>query len=340
MTALRNASTRGTIYCALSSVAYTLYNVCLRDVSEKHDPAWINSMQASVGTTVLGAYLLYQAARGRRPLPPWRELLALLVVGLITQVGGVLFVWALPIVGVAVTATLQTGVMLAASAILGLIVLGERVTGQQAIAIALITVAVVFFSSGAESVGDAAALQAVPDGVVVVAGDGAAAPVQPPAVTPLLLMLGIGASILAGLAFAVLTVGVRKTVTSQTSPEAVVFLINMMGVVVFGPWCVYRFGLATLLETPPQHLGLMLGAGAMNVIGFLLVTLSLKLITVVRVNVISNALTAALTVAAGIAVFREPWNRNVVLGIALSLVGVLLISLVAPPEEQTSAAPS
>ena len=140
-------------------------------------------------------------------------------------------------------------------------------------------------------------------------------------------LLGIGAGVLAGLAFAVLTVGIRKTVTSETSAEAVVFLINAMGVVTLGPWCVWHVGLTPLVQTPLPDLGVMLAAGAMNLIGFLLVTKSLQLIAVVRVNVINNGLTMALTVVAGMVLFAESWNRNILLGILLSAVGTLLISL-------------
>jgi hypothetical protein len=43
-------------------------------------------------------------------------------------------------------------------------------------------------------------------------------------------LLGIGAGVLAGVAFAALVVGVRRAVTSATSAEAVVFLISVMGV--------------------------------------------------------------------------------------------------------------
>ena len=80
--------------------------------------------------------------------------------------------------------------------------------------------------------------------------------------------------------------------------------------IVFGPWCVYRLGIEKLLATSAQHLGLMLGAGVFNLAGFLLITMSLQLITVVRVNVISNAFTTALTVAAGIVLFQETCNRQ------------------------------
>ena len=138
----------------LSAIGYTAYNVCLRDASRGYDPSWINCVQSSVTVGVFGVYLAWQAARGRRVLPPRNELLALLIISLITQFGNILFVWAMSVVGVAVTSTLQTGVMLGASAILGLMVLGERVSGRQVAAIVLITVSMVFFSIGAQTSGE------------------------------------------------------------------------------------------------------------------------------------------------------------------------------------------
>ena len=330
MTDARNYSRLGTLYCMLSAVAYTAYNVCLRDVSDKQDSAWINCVQASVGTAVFGAYLAWQTVRGRRALPPWKELLALAALGLITQLGGVLTVWAMAIVGVGITGTLQMGVMLAASAVLGLIMLGERVSWRQVVAIAMITVSVVFFSRGAQSASEAVPSQPVPDGTALASSSDTTTSQSLHAqdtVAPVRVLLGIAAGVLGGIAFAVLTVGIRKTVTTTTSPEAIVFLINVMGVVALGPYCVYRLGLETLVETPSGHLGVMLAAGAMNLIGFLLVTKSLQLTTVVRVNVITNGLTMALTVLAGIVLFAESWNRDIVLGIFVSAAGTLLISL-------------
>jgi drug/metabolite transporter (DMT)-like permease len=311
MTTVRNVSTLGTLYCLLSALGYTAFNVCLRFVSDKEDSAWINCVQASVGAAVFGAYLAVQAARGCRVLPPWKELLALLALGLVTQAGGVLTIWAMSVVGVGITGTLQMGVMLAASAILGRLVLGERVSWPQIAAIAMITLSVVFLSTGAQSATDTA----------------------PDTVAPLRVLLGIAAGVLGGLAFAVLTVGIRKTVTTTTSPEAVVFLINLMGVVAFGPWCAYQLGLDAMIHTPLRDLGVMLAAGAMNLVGFLMVTKSLQMIAVVRVNVINNGVVSVLTVLAGILLFAEPWNRDITLGIVLSIAGTLLISLVAPAED-------
>jgi drug/metabolite transporter, DME family len=308
MNTSRDLTRLGTFYCAFSAVTYTAYNVCLNDVSQLYDSAWINCVQAAVSAALVGIYLLWQAAHGRPALPPWKELVALLVIGLITQLGGVLLVWAMSVVGVAITTTLQTGGLLAASAILGLIVLGERVSWLQVMAILLITVSVVCISMGAGSTGEATASQ----------------------LPPAKILLGIAAGLLAGLAFAVLTVGVRKAVTGNTSSLAVVFLINLMGVVALGPWSVYHLGIKTLVQTSPRDFAVMLGAGALNLVAFLLVTLSLKMISVVRFNVLNNGLTTALTAAVGIVLLAEPCNAVVLLGILLSIAGIVMISLVPP----------
>jgi drug/metabolite transporter (DMT)-like permease len=317
----------GLMCCTLSAVAYTAYNVCLRDVSDQCDPAWVNCVQASVGMAVFGVYLVWQAGCGRRALPPWRDFLALVIIGVITQIGGVLLVWSMAVVGVAVSATLQMGVMLAASAMLGRVVLGERISWRQAGAIVLITVSVVLFSRGAQSASEATTVASAEDGVTAVASQKADAPGTTDDGGPLRIVLGIVAGALAGVAFAILTVGIRKTVSGETTPEAVVFLINAMGVIVFGPWCVYRLGVDALVHTRSHDLGVMLSAGVMNLIGFLLITKSLQLLAVVRVNIVNNAVTMALTVIAGIVWFKEPWNADLGLGILLAAIGTVLISM-------------
>jgi drug/metabolite transporter (DMT)-like permease len=330
----QNRSTLGTLYCILSAVAYAVYAVCLRKTSGDYDPAWINCVQASVGTAIFGANLLCQSARGRRVLPPWKEAAALSVIGLITQMGGVLWIWSMSVIGVAVSGTLQMGLLLAGSAVLGLLLLGERVSWPQAAAVSLITASVSFFSIGAPSSNDGEAEPPSTDATTLQTGSDS--DVVPPKqatasedIAAFTYLKGLGAAALGGLAFAVLTIGVRKTVTGDTSPEAVVFLINAMGVVFMGPWCLHQLGMAYLVQTPLKDLGVMLAAGMMNTIGFLLVTLSLQRITVVRVNVLNNGLTMVLTAMAGFWLFCEPFSFYLGLGILLSAAGILLISIVS-----------
>jgi drug/metabolite transporter, DME family len=317
---LRDPVTRGSFYCVFSALAYTAYSVCLRDVADRYDPAWINCVQASVGTAIFAGYLLWQAIRCRPTLPSRSESLMLLALGGITQLGGVLLVWAIGIVGVGVSMTLQMGLMLAGSAVLGRIALGERIAGRQIAAIALITAAITLMSIGAQATGDSAAVGSIVTRESLFGNT-------------LRVPLGVTAAIVSGIAFALLTVGIRKTVTGATSPEAVVFLINAAGVIALGPWCLHRLGTTELLKTDPRCLAVMLVAGFFNVLGFLLLTKSLQIVAVVRANVINNALTMVLTVVAGLVLFAEPINACLLAGIAFSILGVILISLVQPQEE-------
>jgi drug/metabolite transporter (DMT)-like permease len=308
MTTSRDLSRLGTLLCVFSALAYTAYNLCLCDVSKHYDPSWINCAAASVSAGLVGIYLAWKAVRGGQALPARKELLGLLVIGLVTQIGGVLLVWSMSVVGVAISITLQTGCTLAASALLGRLVLGERVSWLQITAIGLITAAVCFFSFGAESTDTATAGHSL-------SARG---------------LLGIVAGCLSGLAFAVLTVGVRKTVTGDTSPLAVVFLVNVMGVVALGPWSAYQVGFHSLMQTTPRDLGVMLAAGALNLVAFFLVTKSLQMIKVVRFNVLNNGLSTALTAVLGILLLGEHWNYTVALGMLLAIIGILMISLESP----------
>jgi drug/metabolite transporter (DMT)-like permease len=282
-----------------------------------------------------------------------------MVLGVITQLGGSSYQWSLSVVGLAIGNPLQMGVMLAAAALLGWFVLGERVSWRGLTAIVLITASVLLLSLGAEAAHEALRaaqpaealpvsparesaagvqstggedtpkLELQPDGSVPAAGVGA-----------VLVLLGVGAACFSGVAFAILTVGMRKTATENTAPEAIVFFINVMGIAFLGPWALARLGLDGVLATDPRDLAVMLATGACNLLAFLLVAKALQLTTVVRVNVINNALTTALTVAAGIAIFAEPSNRELVLGILLTLVGVVLISYTEAEEAGQTAAAS
>lgn len=323
MNTSRDLTKLGTLLCAFSAVAYTGYNLCFDYVSKRCDPSWINCVQALVSVVVVGAYLLWLAAHGRPSLPSPKELLALVIIGLITAIGGVLFVWSMSVVGAAVAVTLQTGIMLAAGAGLGLLLLKERVSGLQVMAIAIITIAAVVITLGAEDTSVVTtATTAIQDRTTTLG-----------LLPSVRVLLGIVAAGSAGIAFAMLTVGVRKSVTGDTLPEAVVFLISVTGLVSLGAWSICSLGVDELMQTSPGDLAVMLAAGALNLVAFFLVTKSLQMITVVRLNVLNNGLSTALTAVAGTLFFNGPWNGLLALGMFLAIIGILLISMEAPVEE-------
>ena len=336
-----NPSTLGTIYCILSAVFYTLMEICRRELSENCDPVWVNCVQASVSTVVFGIYLTFQSARGRSAWPPLGVAIGLMMLGAITQLGGTSYQWSLGQIGLSIGNPLQMGVMLAVAAILGLLILGERVSWRGITAIVLITLSVIFLGSGAESANKVEqADDAITSQMIATDADGNTFDEYkntPEPSGPFWIMLGVAAACFAGVAFAILTVGMRKTATQNTSPEAIVFFINCMGILFLGPWAAWRLGLDGMLATTPPDLAVMLATGVCNMLAFLLIAKALQLATVVRVNVINNAMTTALTVIAGIAIFAEPCGRELIVGIVLTLVGIVLISCSDRSEDEPEA---
>ena len=105
-------------------------------LSTTADPVWVNCVQASVSTVVFGVYLSSASSRSIG-LASRRVALGLMALGIITQLGGSSYQWSLGVIGLAIGNPLQMGVMLAAAALLGWIVLGERVVWRAITAIAL-----------------------------------------------------------------------------------------------------------------------------------------------------------------------------------------------------------
>ncbi|MBN2294108.1 MAG: DMT family transporter [Pirellulales bacterium] len=329
----------GTLYCILSAIFYTLMEICRRELSANCDPVWVNCVQASVSTVVFGIYLTLRSAHGRSAWPSLGIAVGLMTLGAITQLGATSYQWSLGIIGLSIGNPLQMGIMLASAAIMGRILLGERVSWQATAAIVLITVSIVFLGSGAESTGEAvqAADANANSSVTTAVDDNTSDPINdsPSSSGPFLIVIGIAAACFAGMAFALLTVGMRKTVTDDTSPEAIVFFINCMGILFLGPWAMWNIGINGMLATSPRDLAVMLAAGACNLLAFLLIAKALQLTTVVRVNVINNAMATALTVLAGIAIFAEPCSRELIIGITLILTGIVLISYQGPSDGET-----
>ena len=307
----------GTACCLVSSLAYTAVNVCMRQLTSlRCDPSWAVFNRELVTSAVAALWLACHAVRSRPVLPFGRTLAGLLVVGLIVEAGAnVGAQWALGIVGLAVAIPAQFGLMITAGAVLGRVGLGEQVSLRSAAAIALLLVALVLLGLGAEAVGRS------------IAGAGATAP------GPLMLLLAVGAAGLAGIVYALLSTVIRHSVTRTTTPSVVAFLVPLMAVVSLGPISVYRFGFAPLLSTPREQLFLMAAAGVFNLVGFLGLIHGLQRTTVVHANVV-NASQVAMAAVAGMALFHESPNLWILLGVGLTIVGIVWIDRPAEAVEE------
>jgi DME family drug/metabolite transporter len=306
----------GAACCVVSALGYAAAQICLRYLSGLGaDPMWVICNKELVTVVAVGPWLLYRAWRGLSVLPPGRLLGLLIVVGLANQIGANLGVqWALGVVGLAVATPAIYGVMLTASALLGLAWLGERVSRRSVLAIGLLLAALVLLGAAtyathrADAPSSAQKLHA-PD-------------LQP--IGPLLLALGIGAPCLAGAIYALLTTTIRHSVTSAVPIGTIVFITTLMGVLSLGPWSAWRLGTSELLGTPREQIVLMAAAGTLNLIAFLAITKGLQLTTVLHANVL-NASQVAMAAVAGTLIFAEPRTPWLLAGVGLTILGVILI---------------
>jgi len=322
----------GTAYCVVSALCYTAANLCLRKLAVDADKAWTICVKEVVTVAVIGPWLLLQAFRGGRVVPPGRTLLLLALTGLAVQFAGNLpMQWAFGAVGIAVTLPVVFGVMLMSCAVMGMAFLGERVSARSAVAMGILIGSIVLLSVGKVAVAEPDSHEARGAGAIASAADheqGSTANTASTAESPripaaLRGLLGLGAGCLTGLMFAALSTVIRFSAAGQVRVTTIVFIITGMGVLGLGSLSVWRLGTQALLQTDPGHFAWMLAAGSFNLIAFLAITKGLQLTTVVHANVL-NASQVAMGALAGVMVFRESLSVWLMLGICLTTVGILL----------------
>ncbi|MBI2823059.1 MAG: DMT family transporter [Planctomycetia bacterium] len=305
----------GTAFSALSSIAYSCSNVCLRWLAHL-DPFLVSCVKAVptmlVATTLLGAGVV----SGRIRWPRMRVFAALAGVGVFAQLGGNgAFQWSLGQVGLAITVPLCSGTMIIAATVLGRVWLGEGVTPRSAAALALLIAAITVLSIGAERSPKLAELTT------------ATAPVG----------LAIAAVCLAGVAYAVLNVLIRRLVTGSTQMPVVLATVSSVGVISLGLTGIARTGWTAIDQTALSDLGVMFVAGTFNAVGFFTLTKALQLVSIVQVNAV-GASQSALAALAGVALFGENLTASLGLGVFLTMIGLALVDrgrrLHPPPEDE------
>lgn len=329
----RSSAALGLSLCALSALFYTAANICMRQLSALGtDPTWAACNKETVTVLLLGPWLLYEALRGRKVVPPRRELVIIVLVGLTLQiVGNQSVYWALGVVGLSVTIPVIFAAVLTAGSLLGWVVLGERVPRRSWLAIGVVMVAIVTLSLGAEQVGGKSqpAEQSVKGSgpsfrPALEPERGDSWPKNGPDPDVWLIALAVLGAAAGGTTYAMLTVTIRTVVTGTTRCTSLMFLITLMGTLSLGPLSLYRLGWNGLLATTTEEIVLMLAAGLMNFAGFIAITRGLQLTSVLNAAVL-NASQIAMAAVAGLFLFHEPFTTLLVLGVALTIGGILLV---------------
>ena len=302
----------GTGCCTVAALGYTAANICLRILTVRQDPAWILCVKESVAVVLVGPWLLVQAARRQRVLPGKGTLAALAAVGLATHLGGSLpWIWAMGVVGLAITVPASLGVNLVVAALFGWLLLRERVSVQSGLAIAVVIVSVLLLSAGAGEVNDSILATAS-----VATG-------------PFWIGLAVALSCASGIVWAALNVAIRRSVTRGVSIWLIAFIVPAMGASSLAVVSLLRHGLWGLLATPGEDFALMLVCGLFNLVAYLAIIKGLQMTSIVHANVVS-ASQAAMAALAGLWFFQETSSPSLVAGLCLTVAGMALIDRPVP----------
>jgi drug/metabolite transporter (DMT)-like permease len=342
----------GVFFCLLAAIFYTGSNVSLRYLAGAQvSPVAVIFVKELVAVLALGPVLIYQFLVGRKVFVSLRVVVVLVLIGLAVQLLANLGQqWALGIIGLAVTSPAIFAAMLGSSALLGFVLLGERVSWQGLLAVLLVILAIVSLSHsvhGTKKVAgssespfhsekaphEAATSSSKTSGSLPqeqhAAGGLLQSPLRshPPGITLLAIAVCCGA----GVIYSLLGIAIRWARLQGATVESTVFLITLMGVVGLGPLLVAQVPWeATALDNPHMLFWMVL-SGIGNLLGFAAITKGYQMTRVLYANM-SNATQVAFGAVAGVVLFGEVINVWLLLGVTLTLAGVLLMGYTAARE--------
>jgi drug/metabolite transporter (DMT)-like permease len=316
--------------CLVAVLGYSAANICMTKLSKEHCvPTWAICNKELITVLVVGPWLAWQILRGKSRFPTGRPLFILIAAGLATElIGNIGTQWGYGVVGLAVMIPANTGFVLVATAVLGAVLLGERVSVRNAAVLALLIVALIIMGYGLS--------QASPDQANAphAAADTVTAK---PALAPWRIAAAIGVAGLCGTVYALLAIALRYTAGRKTTLSAAVVIITGTGVLTLAPVSLWQAGAHALMVTPREHYALMYVAGVCNLAAFMALVRGVQLTTALHINMLNNAGQVSLAAVAGMLWFHEARNLWLVSGVALMIAGICAIG--PPVEEEAIEAP-
>lgn len=297
-------ATVGLIFGIIATAGYTLAGIILRDLADDTDPYWVSCIKA-IPTLVVALWLIRQRRRrGERIDFPFRLLPILLAIGVIVQVGGNAGLqWAFEVIGLAISIPLMFGTLIVGSAAIGVLMFQERMTRRRIAAVVLLMAAVSVLSFAARSE-DAQATQLS-------------------AASTSLAAIGVLVACLSGFAYATSHAAIRHY-TSPTIPLSVPLAIfSVAGIIVLGAMSYWRLGWEGIAGTTSDQWSRLWAAGLVNAAAYFALGRAIQMLPLVQVNIIT-ASQVALNAVAGIMIFSEPISTALVIGVVLTMIGLVI----------------
>ena len=298
------ANRRGMLWAGVSALSYATMNVFLRYVALDDVDPFFAAFMRTLPVTFYCWFMVIRPfdLRGRSHrnlLPPRRFWLTLIGIGVIYNVtGNAAFQISLTLSGLVLTVPITHSTMLWSAAFAGLLILGESITRAVAIGVTLLIASLVFLTAGASS--------------------------SLPQMEPILVAVAILTAMSAGMSYGIGTAVYRRRVANRLTTEQALSIITLTGMISTGVIAYLRVGLDGALATPPIVVLAMLAAGVANAVALTMISKALQYIAVAKANAI-NATQIALSALAGLLIFAEPVTALVLIGLGLTIAGLLSI---------------
>jgi len=248
--------------------------------------------------------------------------------------GNTTFLFALGILGLALTVPVTLGTIIVSGAIIGRAALGEPVTRLVMLAIVTLVGAISLLGwathiAQSQTSGVAAAVS--PDAAPATEESNAEpAPAVPIGKlladgSPWRLPIGFAAVLIAGTSFASLGVCVRFASNLKTQTPVTMLIVGATGATAITLVTLGVHGPGVFFDLAPGEWARGLAGGTCNLIAFFSITRAFQKVPVVFVNGI-NASQVAMAMIAGVLIFGEPTSGPLLAGVALTVVGLLLMA--------------
>ncbi|MEO1527958.1 MAG: DMT family transporter [Planctomycetota bacterium] len=300
-----------------AAVLYTLTNIALRDCIQV-DPYLVSAVKATPTVLLLGPFLIMVAVKGGRVLESRQKLPQFLVASFMAQViGNAGFQKSLGHIGLAAAVPITLGTLIVGGAILGILLLKEHVGQRKTIAMVTLIAAVIVLS--------------LPPGTPETTSTTASKPL-----TTVDVLLGSFWAAVSGLSYSFFGVSLRQMLQTGVRPSTTMFVSGTVGFITLWTYSLALLPREELAATTSRAWVSMTTAGILNFAAFIAITVSLRLLPVVAVNLI-NASQVAMAAIAGVLLFEEAFTRPLMLGILLTLSGLVLLASPETSRRRTEA---
>lgn len=261
-------------------------------------------MKSAPTILFLTPYLLTIKFSGR-PIMASRHLVPRFVlVSLVGQVGGNgSFQFALKNIGLAASVPITLGSLLIGSALIGRWMLGESVQRKTAIAIAILITAVVLLTQSGEPTAEGVAGAAI----------------------RLDRIIGALFAMVSGLSFAIFSSTMRLSMQQGLQSATAMWISGAVGTTALLTIFASTAGIGVLESLPSSLWTSMAMAGLFNFVAFVAITTAMRVLPIVAVHLL-NASQVAMAAIAGVVLFGEPMTAGLILGIALTMAGLLVLA--------------